>query len=68
MLVRLCWLLDLLQAHRRVSLLPSARDLPTDLAVGPKAIWGLLSVTQVLSFRTLALGTRRRRGGRKRVL
>lgn len=39
-----------------------------DLGVGPK-VWGLLSATQVLSFRTLVLGTTeggkcRGRGGR----
>lgn len=36
----------------------SARDPSADLTVELKAVWGLLSATQVLSLRTLALDKR----------
>lgn len=43
----------------------SPRDPPAGFVMGPKAVCGLLGATLVLSFRTLALGTRvRREGGR----
>ena len=54
----------LLQAHGRFALCSHLQEIhQADLGIGPKAVWGLLSATQVLSFRNLALGLR----GRKEV-
>ena len=42
---------------QRICSLCISEILLADLGLGPKVLWGLLNAIQVLSFRTLALGT-----------
>ena len=57
-----CWML--LQACRRCALCLHLLEIhQADLVIRPKAVWGLLSATQMMLFRTLALGPRGRREG-----